>query len=383
MNKSKMTLILNVQFYERIGWGVFLFFSVLLMLYQRIKFEKITRTEIDDLNSIQYSEILQKIKPRDSAIQSEKFENHDFKKSPDSKEFSTRRNISELEKVDINSANYEELLAVRGIGEKFAHRILEYRETIGSFKDLEELKSLKGFKYNWDELKPYLKVVQRKDTALFLTGVPKRNEVIDLNSITVSEFKALKLLPDENADQIFKYRDACKGFKNIDHALRTYGLTDRMKEILKKKCKVKTSPSLPAFYININTASAEDLEKLPAIGVKLSTRIVKYRKLIWFYKDIDQLKEVYYLTDSTFQIIKKYVFVDKKQNKKNRKNIKTISSDSLIKHPYFRKNGLAYRIKEYSRDLIKNEHLNDDETQLSERFGPEELEKIHTYLKIE
>jgi competence ComEA-like helix-hairpin-helix protein len=46
--------------------------------------------------------------------------------------------------LDLNAATYEELLRLPGIGPVMAKRILEYRETNGPFKHLEELKSVKG-----------------------------------------------------------------------------------------------------------------------------------------------------------------------------------------------------------------------------------------------
>jgi competence protein ComEA len=46
--------------------------------------------------------------------------------------------------LDINKASKEELIAVKGIGEKKAERIIAYRAEHGKFKSLEELKNVKG-----------------------------------------------------------------------------------------------------------------------------------------------------------------------------------------------------------------------------------------------
>ena len=47
-------------------------------------------------------------------------------------------------KVNINTATVEELMSLKGIGEKKAESIVEYREEIGSFATIDELKGVKG-----------------------------------------------------------------------------------------------------------------------------------------------------------------------------------------------------------------------------------------------
>ena len=46
--------------------------------------------------------------------------------------------------VSINKADAEELQAVKGIGPSLAERIIEYRESNGGFKSLEQLKEVRG-----------------------------------------------------------------------------------------------------------------------------------------------------------------------------------------------------------------------------------------------
>ncbi len=46
--------------------------------------------------------------------------------------------------LDINTASAEEFVKVKGIGEKKAERIISYREEHGNFKNIDELKNVKG-----------------------------------------------------------------------------------------------------------------------------------------------------------------------------------------------------------------------------------------------
>jgi len=50
----------------------------------------------------------------------------------------------DLGKVNLNSADKQSLMAVSGIGQKLATRIIEYREKQEGFDNLDELKEIKG-----------------------------------------------------------------------------------------------------------------------------------------------------------------------------------------------------------------------------------------------
>jgi competence protein ComEA len=47
-------------------------------------------------------------------------------------------------KIDLNEASVEELMKIKGIGRKYAERIVEYRENNGHFNQVEELMKVKG-----------------------------------------------------------------------------------------------------------------------------------------------------------------------------------------------------------------------------------------------
>jgi comEA protein len=50
----------------------------------------------------------------------------------------------ETTKIDLNKASVEDLLKIKGIGESYAQRIIEYRKTNGQFNQIEDIMKVKG-----------------------------------------------------------------------------------------------------------------------------------------------------------------------------------------------------------------------------------------------
>ena len=60
-------------------------------------------------------------------------------------------------KIDINQADWPELCLMPGIGEQLAKRIVEYRTENGPFRDLQDLRNVRGIgPKTWEGMQPYL-----------------------------------------------------------------------------------------------------------------------------------------------------------------------------------------------------------------------------------
>ena len=63
--------------------------------------------------------------------------------------------------VDLNRATLQDLMTLPGIGETRAQDILDYRQQIGSFTNLEELMNVRGIgQSTFDKLKMYITIVK-------------------------------------------------------------------------------------------------------------------------------------------------------------------------------------------------------------------------------
>ncbi len=85
--------------------------------------------------------------------------------------------------------------------------------------------------------------------------------------------------------------------------------------------------------IDINKASLKELEEIPGIGKILAQRIVKYREKYGSFKSIEELKNIKGIGSKKFELLKKYlkvekilsVSIDQNSNKKSEnKNFKLI-----------------------------------------------------------
>ena len=77
------------------------------------------------------------------------------------------------------------------------------------------------------------------------------------------------------------------------------------------RASAKTSPA--AGVVNINTASAGDLEALPGIGAKTAARIIEYRQKNGPFKKIEELMNVRGVGEKNFLKLKPQISVAAKQ----------------------------------------------------------------------
>jgi competence protein ComEA len=73
---------------------------------------------------------------------------------------------------------------------------------------------------------------------------------------------------------------------------------------IQSSTKPSPTPTDPSGKINVNTATAPELDKLPGIGEVLSARIVDYRTKNGPYNNLDDLRKVTGLTASVIEKIK-------------------------------------------------------------------------------
>lgn len=62
--------------------------------------------------------------------------------------------------------------------------------------------------------------------------------------------------------------------------------------------------------ININTASADELTRLPGIGPKTAEKIIEYRKKFGKFKSVDELIEVKGIGEKKLEKIKQLIFTE-------------------------------------------------------------------------
>ena len=122
--------------------------------------------------------------------------------------------------IDLNRANLDDFLVLRGIGRTFAARIIEHRERLGGFSSLNQLKEVYGLPDS---------TLHSILPSLRLTATPHRKILV--NKSTTEEL-IHPYLSRKQAEVIVRYRVNHGSFKNMEDLKKTGILTDIMAEKL-------------------------------------------------------------------------------------------------------------------------------------------------------
>ena len=194
-----------------------------------------------------------------------------------------------------------------------------------------------------------------------------KGERFNFDPNTLSEAGWIKLgVKPKTAATIQKYISKGGSFRSAEDLKKVWGLTPALvnelmpyvsiKELPKKIYKEYNNYSSQTVYekkeypkkliapVDINTSGAEAWIALPGIGEKLTQRILTFKEKLGGFYEVEQIKELYGLPDSTYQKILPYLKMEKAAVKKI--NINTATLDELKSHPYIRY-ALANAIVEY------------------------------------
>lgn len=133
------------------------------------------------------------------------------------------------------------------------------------------------------------------------------------------------------------------------------------------------------IIIEINSAKAEEFEKLYGIGKVLSARIVTFRDKLGGFHHTEQLKDVWGIQDSVYQKIRKNLTI--KPAKPHKININTATFEELTVNPYLFPT-VAKQIIGYRTKVKPFEAVDDVKNLYFVKDHPEHYDKMLPYITV-
>ncbi len=130
---------------------------------------------------------------------------------------------------------------------------------------------------------------------------------------------------------------------------------------------------------DLNTVTAEELQKVNGIGVKLAARIIKYREVLKGYSFNYQLYEVWYLDrEVADRVLQRFRIITKPTIEKI--NLNTASFKEILHLPYIDYE-LTKEIFGYRDEMAEIQSL--EELKNIDSFPMDKFDRISLYLKVE
>ncbi|HNJ61438.1 MAG TPA: ComEA family DNA-binding protein [Chitinophagales bacterium] len=220
--------------------------------------------------------------------------------------FTSNKISDEYTKIEINSSTAEDFQRLKGIGKVFAERIVKYRDKIGGFSSLEQLKEVYGIHdtvYQKFKSNIYVKPVSKKQII-----ITKR--IIEINSASQDDFESLNGIGKVFAQRIIQFREKLGGFYSKEQLKDVYGIHDTVYQKIKEQIKI--TPVQFTRKINVNTATYEELTSNPYLFSTVAKQIIGYRTKVKPFNSIEDLQKLYYIKDHPeyYDKILPYISID-------------------------------------------------------------------------
>jgi len=238
-----------------------------------------------------------------------------------------------LPRVSLQAVDSLLLLNVPGLSRYRIARFLEVRAQLGPLRSWEEVEVLLD-----SAATTYLQGWLAADFP------PDTFSLQNLNAVDSADLVVLRICRPVAAGRVIRYRYKVKGFSDWAQVDSLRGLLGIERYRLRRYTTLGPPPASvmqgegkrdrkrPSYpLLDLNAASAEELERLPGIGPKTAERIVRYREKLGYFVSLDQLKEVWGLREENLNRALPYLRVETRGRPLS---LRTASVEELAAHPY-------------------------------------------------
>ena len=244
-----------------------------------------------------------------------------------------------------------------GLSPRTAQSILNYRNKGGKFFKAEDFKKIYTLNSeDYERLENYISIPDSRPIAKArkkksyeydqidkvivqeFTFNPNTASYEDLVRLGLSSRAAKGLIKYRNAGAVFRKKSDFKKVYNVEEAdynrlESSIDLPDVADSPAPKKSKpVYKKKEWTPVYVDINTATVEEWQKLRGIGPGYANWIVKHRERLGGFATVEQVSEVYNFPDSTYQSIKE--FLTNESPNITKISINKLTAEKLKNHPY-------------------------------------------------
>jgi len=243
-------------------------------------------------------------------------EREDYSDPPAVTYNSTTNSLFTFDPNTVSEADWKKL----GVRDKTITTIRNYLAKGGRFRKPEDLSKVYGLnEKDVKRLMPYVKIngeqheaYEYEATKSSIVKNPfERNtnylQLIDINEADTSLFIQLPGIGSKLARRIINFRDKLGGFYSVDQVGETFGLADSVFQKLKS---LLVCGETATKKININIATAADLNKHPYINWNLSNAIVTYRTQHGYFKTLSELEQIQLLDQDQLAKLLPYLSVE-------------------------------------------------------------------------
>ena len=241
-------------------------------------------------------------------------------------------------------------------------------------------------KYSKSEIQQII-AFQNEVDSLALVEQSQKYEIHPYNPNFITDYIGYMLgMSVEEIDRLHEYREQNKYVNSAKEFQDITKVSDSLLKILQPKFKfpnwvtksVKKRVTANSYQKDINKAEAIDIHKATELEYKLAYRIVNFRKQLGGFVSLEQLKDVYKLSDEDIEkVVQKFQLITSPDIKKININLATVQELSSLVYinDYLANNIVDERV-------LREGFMSLDDLKYVHNFPIEKLERIKLYLTL-